>query len=592
MESLKGRELLEQTLVKRHGRKKAVLLIENLSQDGLLEDILAILEKIGLIEQLFERYSELAPEIITKYKASRDAIHQRLLQLLDYMIKDPFYNRKILGNRAVLLSGSIRRYREKILAIIELLENVLIDIKKDLLIVLKSRAKKVHPKLEEVMRLISELSVEEDYLASIEKGTHIINRIESSLHLNAVELIDNLEELKRVDSELLEIKMQLQSSLDLLRRMEELLSEDKSLLKRIEEIYASISQMGIETPFIKKLIDRNIFPLQSIEKKEEKIHINGIKEKIAALEVIKKELLEHLEIASQINAFANRLKKAEKELPKVLRTCLIVDSMTKKRTFETIYYDIAKRLYSIRQQHTVDSEDQFMKNNDELKAIEDLIAKILTIGTLVRDISRTNDKLKSLAKVDDWKEEIECIISSETSINAVKIVLSYLKDISDKLEIWRQKFRDAEKMYPIWKKRVIRELSTKKEADVKQITSIPREWREWVISKMIKDGMLIERAGLLFLREKPPENQKTIKEELRDRVLRMKKKIDAIYQLPSLEAREKVILKGIIMKLEDIEDRIDLMQGETDLVKIRKEIDNLEGLLETFLVHVKGGVPD
>ncbi|RLG47220.1 MAG: hypothetical protein DRN92_03635 [Thermoproteota archaeon] len=150
MESSQGRKRLEETLIKRHGRKQAALLVENLSQDGLLDDILSILNKIGLIEELLEGYSETAPEIITKYKASREAIYQRLVHLLDTMIKDPFYNKKILANRSVLLSGSIRRYREKIVAIFELIESVLIEIEKDLLLALKSKARKVRFKLEEV----------------------------------------------------------------------------------------------------------------------------------------------------------------------------------------------------------------------------------------------------------------------------------------------------------------------------------------------------------------------------------------------------------------------------------------------------------
>ena len=593
MESSQGRKRLEETLIKRHGRKQAALLVENLSQDGLLDDILSILNKIGLIEELLEGYSETAPEIITKYKASREAIYQRLVQLLDTMIKDPFYNKKILANRSVLLSGSIRRYREKIVAIFELIESVLIEIEKDLLLALKSKARKVRFKLEEVEGLISELKVRKDAFSSLDEGAHLLNQIERSLHLNAAELMESIRELNRIDIEISNLKMKLESSLKIQRNVRKLLEDNKLLLTQIEKTWDFINQSDIEAPFIKELIDKNTYLLRSIEEKEVEIDISNIRDDMVALEVMKKELLEFLEIVDQIKAFILRLRKAEKLLPKVLRTCLILDSMVGKGTFETVYYSLAQKLNSVRQDRTMKSADQFKEKSAKLKVVEDLMIKLVDIGKLVREISRADSELKTLAGINEWKKEIRLITPSETPDKRIELVLSYLKEVSEKLQTWKQKIDDAKKMYPLWKNRVVKELSADTGVSLEQISSIPQEWKEWVVKKLMKEGVVEEREGFFFLRKKSSELKRNMmREELRDMTLRIRKKIEEIHRLPSLKEKEKKVLEGIIIKLENIEDKIELIEDENDYENIKEEIGKLKGVLEVFIVEIKGGVPD
>jgi len=593
MESSQGRKRLEETLIKRHGRKQAALLVENLSQDGLIDDIIVILNKIGLIEELLEGYSKIAPETITKYKASREAIHQRLVQLLDTMIKDPFYNRKILANRSVLLSGSIRRYREKIVAIFELLESVLIEIEKDLLSVLKSKAKKVRLKLEEVESLIMELKVRKDVFPSIDEGERLLNYIERSLHLNAVELMESIGGLNRIEIEISDLKTSLESSLKIQRNVKKLLEDNKSLLTQVEKAWDFINQSDVEAPFIEELIEKNIYLLQSIEEKEVEIDATNIRDEMTALEVMKREFLESLEVLDQIKAFILRLRKAEKQLPKVLRTCLILDSMVGRGTFEKVYYSLVHKLNSVRQDRTMKSADQFREKSAELEVIEDLMVKLLDIGKLVRVISEADSELKSLAGISGWKKEIRLIIPSETPVKRVEFVLSYLKEVFEKLQTWKQKIDDAKKMYPIWKNRVVKELSVDKEVSLGQISSIPQEWKEWVVKRLVKEGIVEEREGFFFLKKKSSKSKrKMMREELRDMTLKIRKKIEEIYQLLSLKEKEKRVLDGIIIKLENIEDKIGLIEDETDFEKVKEEIDKLKDVLEVFIVGVKGGVPD
>ena len=490
--------LLEETLMKRHGRKLARLLIENLLQDGLIDDILQILSKIDLIKELFNTYSDIAPKIIAEYKASREAVHQRLLQLLDNMAEDPFYNRKILANRSVLLSGSIRRYREKIVSIAELLESVLIDIEKDLLLELKTRAKTVYRKLEEIEELLEEINVKRSTFSSLEKGTQFLNNMNRSIHLNARELIKSLEELNKIDSEFSKLLENLTSCLKILKETKQLLNNNRSMIKRIKETYRFIKRRGMEAPFVEKFIKKNSSLLKSIEEREVKTEIAEVKERIIALKVMRKELTEHLEVIDQMKNFVDCLKKVEKELPRVMKICLIMDSMTRNCIFEKTYYELVGRLNSVRQELVVNSRDQFYKKKIELSVVEGLITKIIDIGELVKEISKADQELRSLADIEKWREEVARIVGTKASTNKVEAVLLYLKDINEKLEIWKKKLEDAKKMYPIWKKRVIEELSSEKEISIRQMR-IPQEWRNWVIDRMKKEGVIEERDGRLFL---------------------------------------------------------------------------------------------
>ena len=592
MESSQGRKQLERTLIKRHGRKQATLLIENLSQDGLLDDIIVILNKIALIEDLLREYSKIAPEIITKYVASREAIYQRLVQLLDAMIKDPFYNRKILVNRSVLLSGSIRRYEEKVVGIAELMESVLIEIEKDLLSALKSKARKVRLKLEGIQGLLSELKVRKDVFPCIEEGERLLSHIELSLHLNATELMKNMRELNRIDVELLDLKRRLEASLKIQRNVKELLEDNRSLLTQIKEIRDFINERDIEVPFIEELIGKNDYLLRSMEEKKVEIGTTNIKEKLVALEIMKKELIESLEVANQIKAFILRLKKVEKQLPDALKTCLILDTTVGKGIFKAVYYSLVQKLNSVKQDNFIKSLDEFREKSAKLGVIEDLTAKLLEIGELVKEISVADSELKSLAGISEWKRETRLIIPSESPVRGIELVLSYLKEVSEKLQTWKQKMNEAKKMYPIWKNRVIKELSTQKEVSLEQVSSIPQEWRGWVVKKLVKEGIVEEREGFLFLRKSQGSNRNMMKEELKDMTSRIRKKIEEIHHLPSLREKEKKVLDRIIIKLENIEDKIELLENETDFGKIKEEIGKLEDVLEVFIIGAKGGVPN
>jgi len=237
--------------------------------------------------------------------------------------------------------------------------------------------------------------------------------------------------------------------------------------------------------------------------------------------------------------------------------------------------------------------DKFRERDHELKVIEDLIDKIIIIGELIKDISRADSELRSLAGINGWKEEMKLILPPKASIQRVESLLFYLREASDKLETWKQKLEDAEKMYPIWRNRLIKELSKNEGVAVEQISSVPQEWRGWVVKRLIREGKIVEKEKSLFLAKGKSEiRANKMKEDLRSRILQTREKIEDIRQVQTLKEKEKGVLEGIIMKLKSIEDKIELIEDETDYKKLRKEIDKVGGVLDGFIVEVKGGVLD
>ena len=586
------KESLKEMLRKRHGWRKAELLVENLSQDGLIEDVLEILRKNKVIEELLDGYAKIAPETVARYKASRDAIRQKLTLLLDSMIRDPFYNRKILVNRLVILSGSIRRYRERISGIIELIDNILADIERDLLFALKAKAEEVLSRLKEVELLVSELNVERELFPSLGRGDQLLDRIMNSSHLGAYELIANLKAIEKLETELSTIKTETELILEDRRRVERLIQENKSLIAKLNQIHASINQNRVRTPFIRELIDRNITLIKSIEEKGLGADITDITEKIAALEVTKKELLECLKDSQKIMTFIAKLKKIEETLPKLLKISLFLDSTIGTGFFEELYCYLTERLRLMKRQQVFNSRDEFIEIDKKLNTIENLVADLLTIGGFVRELTSTSEELRSLAGIEGWRDEIRRISAIEAPREArLEEISSHLSNLSKRLRTWRRKFEDVEKMYPIWRKRIIEELSTRREIALDEIAFIPKEWREFVLSRMRKEGVIEERAGFFTLKRGALKSkQVTQREQLLNRISRIKTKIEEIYRLPTLGKRERGMLNGIIMKLEDIENRVKAMENEIGLKGIRKELSNLEAILEVFLTEVEGGI--
>ncbi len=577
-------------LLRRHGRKLSLLLVENLSEDGLLTEILKILDELKLMERLFEAFSKVAPSIVTKYKASRGAVKERFTQLLDAMITDPYYNRKVLMKRTVLLAGSIRRYRERIASITELSERVLADIESDLLKVLKTRAETTSSLADELRKVSSEIKADESVVRLLEKTEAFLKKLEVSKHLNAEELIDCVKKLERFDLELSETISKLRDDIKVLKMVRKLIEQNKSLVKQLEEIYHSIELEGFEALFIRESLQKLSNLLKSIGKDEE-IKISEARERATALEVLKRELSRELELADSIRIFLVRLRRSEKKLPKMLRVSMFLDSMTGLRSFESVYLDAARRLNSLKLQRLINSRDDFLELNGKLAEIEEQIDCIISIGDLVKEISRENDELKSLAGLKGWKKEIKKIMSSNAPNKGAGLVLSYLRTIYGNLADLRRKLEEAEKMYHIWARRLIKEISTEKEVDPNAIKSVPEDWREWVIERMKREGIIEMKGGYLHLKEfSPNSGLKNAKKELKYRMKRIKERVANIGLRNELDVRERRMLERILTKLEEVEEKAEMASTKADFLKLKKEMGVLEGLLDALLIEIEGGV--